>query len=64
MAGWLHTFRRGVLDKIPEAQRKTIIEECCALLESALRDEDGNWVADYVRLRFVARSQHRYDTIS
>jgi trans-aconitate methyltransferase len=37
MAGWLHTFRRG-------------------LLAPALRDEDGNWVADYVRLRFVARA--------
>jgi hypothetical protein len=26
------------------------------LLERALRDEDGNWVADYVRLRFIARA--------
>jgi len=26
------------------------------LLAKALRDEDGNWIADYVRLRFVARS--------
>jgi trans-aconitate methyltransferase len=56
MAGWLHTFRRGVLDKIPEAQRTAVVDDCCALLESALRDEDGNWVADYVRLRFVARA--------
>jgi len=24
------------------------------LLAEALRDEEGNWVADYVRLRFVA----------
>ena len=54
MAGWLRTFRRGVLDTLPEALRATVIEECCALLASALRDEDGKWVADYVRLRFVA----------
>lgn len=56
MAGWLSTFRRGVLDKLPEAFRSQVIDECCALLAPVLRDEDGNWVADYVRLRFVARA--------
>jgi SAM-dependent methyltransferase len=54
MAGWLRTFRRGVLDTLPIALRDTVVEETCALLEPVLRDEDGNWVADYVRLRFVA----------
>jgi SAM-dependent methyltransferase len=56
MSGWLRTFRRGVLDKLPEAESVAVIEECCALLSSALRDEEGNWIADYVRLRFVART--------
>lgn len=56
VAGWLRVFRRGVLDQLPEAQRGAVIEECCALLAPALRDEDGNWTADYVRLRFVARA--------
>ncbi len=56
MAGWLSTFRRGVLDKLPEELQATVIDETCALLSPALRDEDGHWVADYVRLRFVARS--------
>ena len=55
MEGWLRTFRRGVLDKLPEDLRRTVIDECCALLAPALRDEDGNWIADYVRLRFIAR---------
>ncbi len=55
MTAWLSTFRRGVFDGIPEALRPVVIAETCALLELALRDEDGNWVADYVRLRFVAR---------
>lgn len=55
MAGWLRTFRRGVLDSLPANLRDTVVEETCALLEPALRDEDGNWVADYVRLRFIAR---------
>ena len=56
MSGWLHTFRRGLLDTLPPDLRETVVNECCALLAPALRDEDGNWVADYVRLRFVARS--------
>jgi trans-aconitate methyltransferase len=55
MAGWLQTFRRGVLDKLPEELRERVVDECCALLAPALRDEDGTWVADYVRLRFIAR---------
>lgn len=56
MAGWLRTFRRGVLDGLPEALRGAVIDETCALLKNALQDEDGNWVADYVRLRFIART--------
>lgn len=55
MAGWLNTFRRGVLDGLPAELRATVVNETCALLEPALKDEDGNWVADYVRLRFIAR---------
>jgi trans-aconitate methyltransferase len=55
MEGWLRTFRRGVLESIPESLRETVIAECCDLLAPALRDEEGNWVADYVRLRFIAR---------
>ena len=57
MEGWIRTFRRGVLDTLPERMRETIVNETVALLEPALRDEDGNWVADYVRLRFVARTK-------
>lgn len=54
MAAWLLTFRSGVLSGLPDEVQQTVVEETCALLQSALRDEDGNWVADYVRLRFVA----------
>jgi ubiquinone/menaquinone biosynthesis C-methylase UbiE len=56
MAAWLRTFRSGVLASLPETLRETVVTETCALLEPVLRDEDGNWVADYVRLRFIARS--------
>lgn len=55
MEGWLRTFRRGVLDGLPEDTRETVVKETAALLAPALRDEAGNWIADYVRLRFVAR---------
>lgn len=54
MNGWLRTFRRGVLDGLPEGLRETVVEETVAFLAIALRDEDGNWMADYVRLRFIA----------
>ena len=54
MDGWLRTFRRGVLEGLPESIRETVIEETVALLAPALRDEAGNWTGDYVRLRFIA----------
>lgn len=54
MEGWLRTFRRGVLESLPEQLRDTVVEETAALLAPALRDEEGNWTADYVRLRFIA----------
>jgi trans-aconitate methyltransferase len=56
MEGWLKTFRRGVLEKLPEDLRESVVQQTTALLARALRDEEGNWVADYVRLRFVARA--------
>jgi len=55
MQGWLRTFCRGALSELPGSLREAVIEETAALLVPALRDEDGHWTADYVRLRFVAR---------
>ena len=57
MTGWLNTFCRGALDALPEHLRQTAVEETVALLAPALRDEEGNWAADYVRLRFMATAQ-------
>ena len=54
MTGWLRTFRRGVLDSLPDVLRETVVNETAELLAPALRDEDGHWIADYVRLRFIA----------
>jgi trans-aconitate methyltransferase len=52
MEGWLNTFRNGVLDLLPADERA--VAETVALLRPMLCDGDGNWTADYVRLRFAA----------
>jgi trans-aconitate methyltransferase len=54
MADWLRTFRRGVFEQLPEDDRPAAIEETVKLLRPVLCDREGNWTADYVRLRFVA----------
>jgi SAM-dependent methyltransferase len=57
MSAWLHTFRGGFIDAagVPEAERAQVIEDTRALLRPILADQAGNWTADYVRMRFVAR---------
>jgi trans-aconitate methyltransferase len=54
METWLTTFRNGVLDRLAASDRAQAIANTVALLEPILRDTDGNWIADYVRLRFHA----------
>jgi trans-aconitate methyltransferase len=59
MESWLNTFRNGVLDQLippaySENDRAAALTKTVALLEPILRDADGNWTADYVRLRFHA----------
>jgi ubiquinone/menaquinone biosynthesis C-methylase UbiE len=55
MEAWLRTFRRGVLEGLPDREREAVVKETVELLAPALRDEACNWIADYVRLRFAAR---------
>ena len=54
MRAWLETFRNGILDRLSPDDRAKALNDTVALLEPILRDGDGNWSADYVRLRFVA----------
>ena len=54
MEAWLNTFRNGVLDRLPPADRHAVLTETVALLRPTLSDSEGNWTADYVRLRFHA----------
>ena len=54
MRAWLIMFRRGLFERMPEDSRDTILNEALDHLVPALRDKDGNWTADYVRLKFRA----------
>jgi trans-aconitate methyltransferase len=54
MAAWLETFGGAFFSALPEHERAPAAAEAEALLAHALRDEAGNWTADYVRLRFRA----------
>ena len=53
LRNWINQFEQAVFRDFSEGQRKAIIE----LAEVKLRDRlfrDGNWVADYKRLRIAA----------
>ena len=57
VAGWVRTFRTGLMDAdgIPEAEQVAIGKAVEHRTEAALRQPDGSWLADYVRLRFSMR---------
>ena len=55
MADWLQTFRSSVLQQLPAAERPAAIDQIVGLLKPVLCDHEGNWTADYMRLRFIAR---------
>ncbi|MGF1445142.1 MAG: class I SAM-dependent methyltransferase [Pikeienuella sp.] len=52
---WLATLAAPVIRLLPQAERAAAIGELAALLAPALRDAQGVWWVDYVRLRFAAR---------
>ena len=54
MDGWLETFRGTILNQLPPDARQRAKEEMIELLRPSLCDEQGDWTADYVRLRFSA----------
>lgn len=54
IAGWLQTFADPFLTDIPALDRAALLDEVAALLAPALQTDTGEWVADYVRLRFEA----------
>ena len=50
---WLSMFGDTFFEGIPETERQEILSEITALLEPNYQ-KDGNWYADYKRLRFIA----------
>ena len=54
MTEWLQTFRQSVFAQLPVAEQPAAIEQVVTLLKPVLCDAEGDWTADYVRLRFVA----------
>lgn len=51
--GWLMLFRKPFFDQFGDAAQQ-VLAETVDLLRPALCDADGNWTADYVRLRVEA----------
>jgi trans-aconitate methyltransferase len=56
--GWLETFALNFLQGFSDEARSDYLREVRTVLEPQLRDADGRWVADYVRLRFAATKAH------
>ena len=54
IVGWLETFALNFLQGFSDEARKEYLQEVRMVLEPQLRDAEGTWVADYVRLRFAA----------
>ena len=59
MKGWLETFAGPFYAALPEGEREAARDETVDLLRHGLRDGEGAWTADYVRLRFAARLPDR-----
>jgi trans-aconitate methyltransferase len=52
--GWLETFAQPFINAVSESERPAFLLEIARELELKLRDSQGNWFADYMRLRFAA----------
>ena len=52
--GWLQTFISPFVDGASEKDRENVIHHAVRLLTPILKDASGQWMADYVRLRYRA----------
>ncbi len=55
MRGWLETFAIPFTGRVPKENRAVFLDDVTERLRPALCDASGQWTADYVRLRFLAR---------
>ena len=54
MADWIKTLAQDFVAPVPEAEQDDFLEGVENDLAPDLKDADGKWTADYVRLRFSA----------
>jgi SAM-dependent methyltransferase len=54
VAGFLETFAHNFVQGFSDQDRHEFFSEVRDLLEPQLKDSEGTWIADYVRLRFAA----------
>ena len=54
MVDWLETFAGAFLAAVNPNERRAVLAETAAALEPSLKNADGSWWVDYVRLRFHA----------
>jgi SAM-dependent methyltransferase len=54
ITGWLETFGNPFMKNCSEEMRQKIIKFSISALEPSLSTPNGQWIADYVRLRFWA----------
>ena len=52
--GWLETFREPFFDQFDGEDRQQARRYAIGLMQPSLCDDNGNWTADYVRLRVDA----------
>ena len=54
ISGWLETFASPLLFAVDEVEHDVLMDEVREVLRPQLMNEEGVWVADYVRLKFKA----------
>jgi SAM-dependent methyltransferase len=54
LVAWLRVFARTFMEALPESDHDAFLADVSARCESRLRDRNGQWHVDYVRLRFTA----------
>jgi SAM-dependent methyltransferase len=59
ITGWLDTFCESFTSALPASARPAFVDEVRDGLRPSLCDAEGNWTADYMRLRFAARKPQR-----
>ena len=52
--GWIETFAQNFTLQLPPEDHEAYVEDVVSMLQPQLCDHQGQWKADYVRLRFSA----------